>query len=79
MSSKSTNTKSSSDNGSGYQEKSTNSYYKPYGGWPGFMASHGLKTYDQDDVEEGKAIIQAFKDADRADYEEQQAQKTQGK
>ncbi len=43
------------------------------------MHSHGLKTNDLDDVEEGKAIIQAFKDVDRADFEEQKAQKTQGK
>jgi len=39
------------------------------------MRSYGLKEYDLDDVEEGKAILQAMKDADRADWEAEYSQK----
>jgi hypothetical protein len=45
--------------------RSNNSYYKPYGGWPGFMASYGLKPWDLDDVEEGRAILEALKAYDQ--------------
>jgi hypothetical protein len=51
-------------------DQSNNSYYKPYGGWTGFMHSHGLKPWDDDDVEEGKRIIEAFKEHDRQDRAE---------
>jgi hypothetical protein len=47
--------------------RSNNSYYKPFGGWVGFMHSYGLKPSDDDDVEEGKRIIEAFKEQDRQD------------
>ncbi|KAM3461624.1 hypothetical protein BB8028_0007g02950 [Beauveria bassiana] len=33
---------------------------KSYGGWTNFMASMGLKPWDQEDADEGKAIIAAF-------------------
>lgn len=56
-----------------YIPKSNNSYYSSFGGWNGFMASYGLKTWNPDDVEEGKQILQAFKDNDRRDWEEAQA------
>ncbi|KAI0075890.1 hypothetical protein K474DRAFT_1566846, partial [Panus rudis PR-1116 ss-1] len=39
---------------------SANSIYESYGGWQNFMHSHGLKTWDDDDVEEGHAIVQAL-------------------
>lgn len=37
------------------------------------MNSHGLKTWDHDDVLEGKRIIEAFKQADREEWEEAKA------
>ncbi|KAL4251648.1 hypothetical protein ABKN59_003777 [Abortiporus biennis] len=46
--------KSSSDG-----KPSKYSIYKSYGGWPNFMHSHGLKTWDHDDVEEGNRIVEA--------------------
>ncbi|KAF9456842.1 hypothetical protein BDZ94DRAFT_1274639 [Collybia nuda] len=69
----STQKSDSSNTSNAYAEKSNNSYYKSYGGWPNFMASHGLKPWNPDDVEEGHQIIQAFKDHDRQDWEEAQA------
>ncbi|KAF8980155.1 hypothetical protein BDQ17DRAFT_1380899 [Cyathus striatus] len=86
MSNKQTNTSNSTSNGntststsnsntnsgssSTYTPPSNNSYYKPYGGWPNFMASYGLKPWDDDDVQEGHAIVDAFKEQDRLDWEE---------
>lgn len=58
-----------------YVEKSTYSYYSSFGGWMNFMHSHGLKHYDLDDVEEGKRIVQGFKDQDRYEWEEEQKEK----
>ncbi|EKM79752.1 hypothetical protein AGABI1DRAFT_113057 [Agaricus bisporus var. burnettii JB137-S8] len=49
--------------------RSNNSYYKAYGGWPNFMHSHGLKPWDLDDVEEGRAILEAMKAYDREEGE----------
>ena len=46
---KSSNTSSSSSSNS-TDERSNSSYYKPFGGWPGWMHSHGLKPWDLDDV-----------------------------
>ncbi|KAK0214138.1 hypothetical protein IW262DRAFT_300413 [Armillaria fumosa] len=63
--------------GSTYQSKSNNSYYESFGGYNNFMHSYGLKPWDMDDVEEGKAIIQMFKEQDRLEHEE--AQKNKGK
>ncbi|KAJ6035974.1 hypothetical protein N7540_000253 [Penicillium herquei] len=33
---------------------------KTYGTWADFMFSYGLKPWNDDDVEEGKRILQAF-------------------
>lgn len=41
------------------------SIYKEWGSYQNFMLSYGLKFWDADDRDEGKAIIQAFKDYDR--------------
>ncbi|THH33190.1 hypothetical protein EUX98_g945 [Antrodiella citrinella] len=49
---------------------SLNSVYKSYGGWPNFMHSHGLKTWDMDDVDEGHRIAEAMLEHDRLDEEE---------
>ena len=38
--------------------------YKSFGGYNNFMASYGLKPWSDSDYEEGKAIIEAFKQAD---------------
>ncbi|KAH9899328.1 hypothetical protein C8Q73DRAFT_638018 [Cubamyces lactineus] len=55
-----------------YVPKSNNEYYKSFGGYNNFMRSYGLKPWDDDDVQEGKAIIEAFKEGDRQDWEEAQ-------
>ncbi|KAF5363878.1 hypothetical protein D9756_000067 [Leucocoprinus leucothites] len=60
----SSSSKSNSNTNSG-GGRSDDSYYKPYGGWPGFMHSHGLKPWDLDDVDEGKAILEGYKALDR--------------
>ncbi|GJJ15809.1 hypothetical protein Clacol_010087 [Clathrus columnatus] len=63
-------------NSNGTTSKSTSSsrssnsdyaIYKSYGGWQNFHHCHRLKPWDDDDLEEGKAIIQALRDAD-TDY-----------
>lgn len=59
--------------GTPYIPKSNNSYYAPFGGWQGFMHSYGLKPWDDDDVQEGHAIVDAMKRHDRHDWEEEQA------
>jgi hypothetical protein len=49
------------------------------GGWEDrdkFMLSYGLKMHNDDDVQEGKAILQAYKDHDQRAYEEKQQGKT---
>lgn len=43
------------------------------------MASYGLKPYDDDDVQEGKAILQAFREQDKYAHEQEQAEKNNGK
>jgi hypothetical protein len=47
--------------------RSNNSYIK------GFMHSYGLKPWNDDDVQEGKQIIEKFKELDRMQWEEEQA------
>ncbi|KAL4254884.1 hypothetical protein ABKN59_004290 [Abortiporus biennis] len=42
---------------------SNNSLYRSYGGWPNYMHSHGLRPWNVDDVDEGRAITQALQDA----------------
>ncbi|KAI0248589.1 hypothetical protein BJV78DRAFT_1234696 [Lactifluus subvellereus] len=49
--------------------KSDYYYTKPYGGMQGFMHSYGLKMYNDDDVQEAKAIIDGFRQLDAADAE----------
>jgi len=66
-----------SKKGSGYVPKSNYQYYKDFGGFNNFMHSHGLKTYDHNDIQEGKAIIEGFREQDR--YEWEQSQKEQSK
>jgi len=61
-SSSSNTTSSSSTNASA--PKSDYAYCKPYGGWHGFMRSHGLKPHDDDDVQEGKDILEGFRELD---------------
>ncbi|CAL1696647.1 unnamed protein product [Somion occarium] len=34
---------------------------KAWGGWHNFLLSYGLKPYNKDDVEEGKAILAVIK------------------
>ncbi|EFY86133.1 hypothetical protein MAC_07798 [Metarhizium acridum CQMa 102] len=47
---------------------------KAYGGWGSFMQSMGLKPWESDDAEEGKAIIAAF--ASDKEEEDKTANKT---
>ncbi|KAI9465403.1 hypothetical protein BJY52DRAFT_1243748 [Lactarius psammicola] len=57
--------KSSASNASASDESSgpkTNyAYTKPYGGMKGFMESHGLKLWNDDDVQEAKAILDGYR------------------
>ncbi|KAH8998484.1 hypothetical protein EDB92DRAFT_1941314 [Lactarius akahatsu] len=46
---------------------------KPYGGMQGFMHSYGLKMWDDDDVQEAKAILDGFREIDAAAAEEDKA------
>jgi hypothetical protein len=62
-----------------YVPPSDNSIYSSFGGWPNFMRSYGLKTWDLDDVEEGKRIVEAFKANDKEEWEEKQAEKAKKK
>ena len=62
-----------------YVPPSNNSIYAPFGGWPGFMHSYGLKPWDLGDVEEGKSIVEGFKEIHRQDWEEEQAAKADKK
>ncbi|KAF8195749.1 hypothetical protein K438DRAFT_2017018 [Mycena galopus ATCC 62051] len=47
---------------------------KSYGGRPNFQASFGLKM-DPDSIEEGNAILDAFEQNDREDWEAEQEEK----
>ena len=62
------------NNSNGYP--SSYSITKPYGGMPKFMASHGLKIYNDDHVQEAKAIINGYK---QASYESAQQQNNSNK
>ncbi|KAJ6017978.1 hypothetical protein N7451_001357 [Penicillium sp. IBT 35674x] len=37
---------------------------KSYGGWSQFMASFGLKPWDEDDAQEGKRILEGLAEND---------------
>lgn len=56
-----------------YVPPSNADVYRPFGGWPGFMHSYGLKPSNLDDVEEGKQIVEQMKENDKMDWEEKQA------
>lgn len=58
---------------SGYKEKSNYAYYKDFGGFNNFMHSYGLKPWDHDDIQEGKAIIQAFREHDREEQKQKES------
>jgi hypothetical protein len=60
-----------------YVPPSNADIYRPFGGWNGFMHSHGLKTWNLDDVEEGKQIVEQMKENDKMDWEEEQAEKAE--
>jgi hypothetical protein len=48
---------------------------KPWGGWYQFLLSYGLKPHNLDDEEEGKRILEAFREQDRREWEEAQNSK----
>lgn len=63
---KSTQSASSSKSNSGGGRSTSNySYMKDFGGYNNFMASYGLKPSKDADVQEGKAILDAFREADK--------------
>ncbi|KXN81851.1 hypothetical protein AN958_03620 [Leucoagaricus sp. SymC.cos] len=71
----SSNRNSSSRSGGGggttnNNSRSDYSYYKDFGGYYNFMHSYGLKPYDDNDVQEGKAIIEAFREHDSSEAQE---------
>jgi hypothetical protein len=59
------NSKTSSTSASHAKPVSDYSITKDYGGMQGFMASYGLKIYNDDDIKEAHAILDAMKAADR--------------
>lgn len=61
-----------SSSSSGYVPKSDYAYYKDFGGFNNFMHSYGLKPYDHNDIQEGKAIIEGFREQDRYEWEQKQ-------
>ena len=61
------------ENSEQYVPPSNNSIYQTFGGWPGFMHSHGLKPWNDDDVQEGKAIVAGMKAQHRQDWDDAQA------
>ncbi|KZP34382.1 hypothetical protein FIBSPDRAFT_942511 [Athelia psychrophila] len=62
-----------------YVEKPVKHYYDPFGGYMNFLNSYGLKIHTPEDVEEGKNIIQAFRDRDRYEWEAKQKAKKAAK
>ncbi|KAF8980154.1 hypothetical protein BDQ17DRAFT_366395 [Cyathus striatus] len=64
--------KSSSKSDSG---PSDYAIHKSYGGWPNFMHSHGLKTYNSGDVAEGKAITASYRQHDSSNASQSQSSK----
>ncbi|KAH9179332.1 hypothetical protein EDB89DRAFT_1901321 [Lactarius sanguifluus] len=53
--------------------KTNYAYTKPYGGMKGFMESHGLKLWNDDDVQEAKAILDGYREMDAAATETDKA------
>lgn len=74
-----TNDTSKNSESEQYVPPSNNSIYSSFGGWPGFMQSYGLKPWDLNDVEEGKRIVEGFKEHDKLEWEEKQAAKANKK
>ncbi|KAI9428371.1 hypothetical protein H4582DRAFT_2106873 [Lactarius indigo] len=58
----STSNTTDSDASSG--PKTNYAYTKPYGGMKGFMESNGLKLWNDDDVQEAKAILDGYREMD---------------
>ncbi|KAJ3570471.1 hypothetical protein NP233_g4383 [Leucocoprinus birnbaumii] len=56
-------------------EQSNSSYYKDFGGYHEFMRSYGLKPWDDDDHEEGQAILEAFRRYDRENQSQRAGKK----
>ena len=49
---------------------------KSWGSYSNFMASYGLKMYNEDDVEEARRILDDFEEADRQQAQQQQQKKS---
>ena len=60
------------DNNAEYVPKTDSEMVKGWGGWNNFMASYGLKPYNDDDVDEAHRILEGFREQDKLDWEEQQ-------
>ena len=56
-------------------EGSNASIYKEYGGFNEFLLTYGLRNYNQDDVEEGKAIATEMRRADEQNAREAKQQR----
>ena len=71
------NSKGQGKGGNSQQSATKSSYaiHQSYGGSNNFMHSYGLKPWNHDDVQEGKAIVEAMKDADRQGGEGEQSGK----
>ncbi|KAI0297769.1 hypothetical protein BC826DRAFT_907446 [Russula brevipes] len=74
-SSSSTSKSTATSSASSSTGKSDYQYHQAYGGWNGFMHSYGLKTWDSNDVGEGKAIVEGFRAYDAAASEGGEAKK----
>jgi hypothetical protein len=59
-----------SASGESYKPQSDYSYTQPYGGMKGFMESHGLKLWNDDDIAEAKSIINGYRANDAYDAAE---------
>ncbi|KAI0054294.1 hypothetical protein BV25DRAFT_1866466 [Artomyces pyxidatus] len=55
-----------------YKPETDYEYYKSWGGYHNFLLSYGLKPYNLEDVEEGKAILAAFREADKYAHDQEQ-------
>jgi hypothetical protein len=55
-----------------YVPQSNDAIYESFGGWDNFMNSYGLKPWDDDDIKDGMAIVEAIREGDKSDWEEGQ-------
>ena len=62
-----------------YIPQSNDAIYETFGGWDNFMNSYGLKPWDEDDVDQGMAIVEAMREGDKYDWEEEQKEKASKK